>query len=169
MTVAEAGLVIRPAASADVAPALALALRSIRNTEGKYYTAAQVRAWASNFTVELLQESLKCESLSVAISGSEVIAFATFVESAGAFGMLYVDPPWWGRGSGRLLANQIEAEAVAAGICKLRADCGLLTAPMLAKLGYVREAIHIKSLGGVRFENYWMAKTLSADVAATTD
>jgi GNAT superfamily N-acetyltransferase len=128
----------------------------------KDYTEEQLDIWAPKFPDwDRWKKTLNDNYTYVAIheENKQIVGFLD-MEKNGYLNRGYVHKDYQGLGIFKMLIRAMEDKARAVGIKKLHTDVSITAKPVMEQLGYDVENEQIKDLGGVRFINYLMMKTL---------
>lgn len=149
-------IAIRAAVDADRDAIAHLHEASIRQVAKSHYTAEEIDSWAAG----VRPENYSLELMWVAVHDEHVVAFGE--RNRDEVAAVYVHPDHVGRGIGRMLLDEVEANARAAGVTRLFLNSSLNGQPFYARCGFrpVREATH-RTRGGVDIRCVVMEKFLA--------
>jgi putative acetyltransferase len=100
------------------------------------YDDRQIHAWAWRHTPERLAERMSRRTFVVAQAGHDLVAYGQLDVAAGVLRSLHVAPEWQRQGVGRRVANDLLAQARAAGRATVELDASLNAVGFYRSLGF---------------------------------
>jgi putative acetyltransferase len=128
---------IRRASLTDCGAIMEAAKAAIATVSREYYSQAQIEGWLARRQVQDYQTALQSALVFVAECGDEVVGFAALDPSSGVIQALYVDPEHVGRGVGRALLSDLEAEARRTGLPRVYVEATLNSVAFYQARGYL--------------------------------
>ncbi|MEH3033808.1 MAG: GNAT family N-acetyltransferase [Aeromicrobium erythreum] len=144
----------------DAAATSEVFVRAVRQTASRDYDAQQVDAWVdARRDLVAWAVARQAARTVVAERDGRVVGF-TDVDDTGYVDMLFVDPDVAGQGVASLLLDHVETQARTKGVQRLSAHASITAAPVFVAKGFTVEQERNPVLGGVRFTNFLVAKSL---------
>lgn len=150
-------MALRPVSSADHDLLREIYADAIETQAPALYTTEQVQAWASLAWLPGVLDRTLIDGVGW-ISGADEAFAMRYPEDRLA--LLYCRGRAARQGHARALLDQIEADARAHGLSRLRTEASQLSRPLLQRLGWEVVAPETIAIGGIPFERYSMVKLL---------
>lgn len=158
-----ARLHIRHYRPADADALLALFRRAVRANAPRYYSRAQVEAWAPDgIDHGGWMERRESRPTFVAEIDGTIAGFTDLMDD-GQIDMLFVEPRFQGRGVAVALIRRVEAEAHDRALERLTVDASLAARPVFGRCGFTVVMMRAVPVRGEVLTNFRMAKPLAPD------
>ena len=157
-------MLIRAYSRGDAAAITRLFYETVRSVNSKDYSEHQVRAWApAAADPEIWHSRMIQRCTLVAEENGEVLAFAE-LERNGHLDMLYCRKDVIGQGIGRLLYEEVEAEAIRLGLDRIFGEASITARAFFKRRGFSVVGEQTVSRGGIELSNFRMEKRLRTKV-----
>ncbi|MEC3885075.1 GNAT family N-acetyltransferase [Halobacillus sp. HZG1] len=144
----------------DLCHVVRMVRTSILNIPPRYYSHAQLTAWAEGMKdhPRLHQRFLDAYSLAAKDDYGNVIGFGSLVGSHIDF--LYVSSDWQGKGLAAQMLSLLEVQAAREGVEVLTTEASAVARPFFQKQGYVIKKEQVKWIRGISIKNVQMFKKM---------
>ena len=153
---------IREYRPSDAAQLASIFYRSVREVACRFYSAAQVEAWAPSVGDPSGWNTLASDGRITIVAVNEAdlpVAFGN-IERNGHVDHLFSSPEAVGTGAASAIYNQLEAAAVSLGLARLYVEASECAFPFFERKGFKKIRRNDFEKRGVPIHNYSMEKLL---------